>query len=394
MELKTVLESVEAAVLLDIVKGLIRIPGHSDSPGQEREVSEAVIELLRSWGFEPFVQKVNKERYNVIAKIDGNSGGRSLVFNGHLDTVPPGEGMNDPYIPAVRGDRLYGRGSSDMKGAVGAMLYVLLLLKKYDIHLGGDLYFTGVVGEETGGIGTRFLTESGFRADFAVVGEPTELNLVTSHKGVLQLEITIRGKSAHASVPEQGVNAISAMSDFIQRIKEDLAPKLKNRIQKQAGVATLNFGKIRGGTKANMVADSCSLQVDRRWVKGENPVQAMAEIKSILSEVCGKDTALNGELVSIIPRDAYFGPFEISEDHELVKKAVCALECVGLAPKITGMQGWTDAATLMKVSIPTVLFGPGSIEQAHVNEEYIEIAQLLKAVRCYLSLTREICGWE
>jgi acetylornithine deacetylase/succinyl-diaminopimelate desuccinylase len=281
-----------------------------------------------------------------------------------------------------------------MKGAVAGMIYTLYLLKTCNIGLGGDLYFTGVVGEETGGIGTRFLMKRGPRPDFAVVGEPTSLNLVTSHKGVEQLEIRIRGRAAHASMPERGVNAIDAASEFIQRLDKELIPEVRKRSQEQVGTATLNVGVIQGGEKVNMVADFCRLQIDRRWVRTESQDQVVSEIEEILHRVCEKDPALSAELVSLHPVDGYFGPFAIPEDHELIIRAKEALNLVGLSPKISGMQGWTDAATFMHAGIPAVLLGPGSVAQAHTNNEYVEVSQLVEATKCYLALTRTICGWR
>jgi len=394
MEIEKVFESLEEEKLFNLVEDLIRVPSHSDTPGQEREISRFVEDLLRSWGVDVTLQKVEDDRCNVIAKMEGHNVGKSLALNGHLDTVPPGQAMKDPYRPVIENGCLHGRGASDMKGAVGAMIYTLYLLKRCRINLGGDLYFTGVVGEETGGTGTRFLVRNGFRSDFAVVGEPTNLDLVTSHKGVTRLEIRVRGKAAHASMPERGANAINAVSDFIQRVEKELIPELHKRSQEQVGTATLTFGVIQGGTKGNMVADSCRLQIDRRWVKTEVLTQVVSEIEDILHKVCEKDPALSGEIISLHPSDAYFGPFAIPENHELVRTAKQAMNLVGISPKISGMPCWSDAATLMNAGIPTILLGPGSLDQAHTDDECVELDQLINATKCYLALIKTICGWR
>jgi acetylornithine deacetylase/succinyl-diaminopimelate desuccinylase-like protein len=251
-----------------------------------------------------------------------------------------------------------------------------------------------VVGEETGGTGTRFLTKSGFRSDFAVVGEPTNLDLVISHKGVSRLEIRVRGRAAHASMPEQGVNAISAVSDFIQRVEEELIPELRKRSQDRVGSATLCFGVIQGGHKSNIVPDFCRLQIDRRWVETETLPQVVSEIEAILHRVCQRDPTLKGEIVSLHPPEGYFGPFTIPETHELVKMAKLAMNRAGISPRIAGMGCWSDAATLMHAGIPTILLGPGSLAQAHTNDESIELNQLADATKCYLSLIETVCGWK
>jgi acetylornithine deacetylase/succinyl-diaminopimelate desuccinylase len=394
MKIEEVFESVDEDMLLSITKDLIQIPSHSGTPGQEREISRFVEGLFQGWGLDVMLQEVQDGRSNVLAKIGGSRGGKNLALNGHLDTVPPGRDMTDPYRTVIQEGRLFGRGSADMKGAVAAMIYTLHLLKSCQMRLMGDLHFTGVVGEESGGTGTRFLTKSGFKPDCAVVGEPTNLDLVTSHKGVEQLEVRIRGRAAHGSMPDRGVNAISAASEFIQRLEKELIPQFQTRSQEQVGTATLNVGVIQGGDKVNMVADFCSVQIDRRWVKTEELGQVVSEIEDAVREVCKKDPGLKAEVVSLHPRDGYFGPFAISKDHELITRAKEALKLADVPPRISGMQGWTDAATLMHAGIPAVLLGPGDVAQAHTTGEYLEISQLVTATKCYLALTKTICGWK
>jgi len=394
VKLDTIINMIDEAELLNEVKNLISIPSDIYSPGQEKRINRFVLRRLKEHGINANLQEVEPGRCNVIAKIKGNGNGKSLALNGHLDTVPPVEKTLSTYNPVVKNGRLYGRGSVDMKGAVGSVMYVLFLLKKSKVHLKGDLYFTGVVGEENGGIGTIFLVKSGFKTDFAVVGEPTNLDFVTSHKGVQRLNVTIKGKTAHASTPEKGVSAITAMAEFIQVVEKELKPRLCKRIQENVGHSTINFGKIQGGRAPNMVADLCNLQIDRRWTEVENLAQVLSEIKDVLYRVCSKNPGLKSKVVPILPANEYFGPFIISESHELLKYAVEASNKVRIFPKITGMNGWTDAATLMHAGVPTVIFGPGSMEQAHTDNEWIDIKQLKKAVKCYLAFTERICGWE
>ncbi|MES0342344.1 MAG: M20/M25/M40 family metallo-hydrolase, partial [Candidatus Humimicrobiaceae bacterium] len=260
--------------------------------------------------------------------------------------------------------------------------------------LNGDLYFTGIVGEETGGTGTRYLINEGFDVDYVIVGEPTDLNLCISHKGAHLLEITIKGRSAHASMPEKGVNAISAMSEFIMKTKERLVPELNKRIQDMVGSPTLSFGLIRGGKKVNMVADTCTVEIDRRWINNESIPQIISEFKEILEEVCKDDPVLEYKIISTLPPDGYFGPFIIPGDHEFVLRLKKILMDQGFDSSITGMQGWTDGATTMHSGIPTIVFGPGSMDQAHTDTEWIEVAQLTQAVKCYLAFIEEICGWD
>ncbi len=396
MKLKEIINKIDQEELLDEVKNLISIPSHLNTPGQEKEISDFVYNRCTSLGFDTVLQDTGNERSNVIAKINSTqkNGSSSLVLNGHLDTVPPGENMPSPYEPKIKEGRLYGRGAADMKGAVGCMIYALSLLKKFNIKLKGDLYFTGIVGEETGGTGTRYLINEGFNVEYVIVGEPTDLNLCISHKGAHALEIMIKGKTAHASIPENGVSAISAMAEFIMKTKERLVPELNKRIQDMVGSPTLSFGLIRGGKKINMVADTCTVEIDRRWINNESIPQIISEFTEILKEVCKDDPVLEYKIISTLPPDGYFGPFTIPGDHEFVLRLKKILMDQGFNSNITGMQGWTDGATTMHSGIPTIVFGPGSMSQAHTDTEWVEAAQLIQAVKCYLAFIKEICGWD
>jgi acetylornithine deacetylase/succinyl-diaminopimelate desuccinylase len=393
MDFQTLLERVDTDELTDLIRELIGIPSHLEVPGQEKEMSLYLEKMLREQGMRVSTQTVQNDRENVIVHMPGVGKGRSLLLNGHLDTVPPGTSMKNPYNPDIREGLLFGRGACDMKGAVGAMIYSMMLLKRNGIKLFGDLFFTGVVGEETGGTGTRHLVKNGFSADFAVVGEPTDMKLVISHKGVANFEVTVWGKACHASIPEQGASAIVAISEFIRDIHQHLVPQLKSRMQKLVGTATINVGLVHGGTKINMVPDRCVIHVDRRWVSDEDEKQVIAELESILKEVCAADSRLRGEVKPLLPADGYFGPLEVPENHEIITLAEQALKQSGIVPQKAGMQGWTDAATLMNAGIPTILIGPGSIEQAHTDEESVKVSQLVDAVKVYLSFVYTVCGW-
>ena len=396
MKLKDIIDKIDQEELLDEVKSLISIPSYLNTPGQEKKISEFVYNRCSSFGIDTVRQDTGNDRSNIISKINGSqkNGSSSLALNGHLDTVPPGENMPYPYEPKIVDGRLYGRGAADMKGAVGCMIYTLNLLKRYKVKLKGDLYFTGIVGEETGGTGTRHLVNKGFNVDYVIVGEPTDLNICISHKGAHLLKITIKGRSAHASMPEKGVNAISAMSDFIVKTKERLVPELNKRVQDMVGSPTFSFGLIRGGKKVNMIADTCTLEIDRRWINNETIPQIISEFKEILEEVCKVDPVLEYELISTLPPDGYFGPFIIPGDHEFVLRIKKILRDQGFDSNIVGMQGWTDGATTMHSGIPTLVFGPGNMEQAHTDTEWIEVSQLTQAVKCYLAFIKEICGWD
>jgi acetylornithine deacetylase/succinyl-diaminopimelate desuccinylase family protein len=376
--------------ILDILKSLIRVPGHVDYKGQEKEISIQTLGILEKEKIYAELQEVEPGRKNVIGRIHGKNKGKSLVLNGHLDTVPPNGSMKS-YEPSISNGKLYGLGSSDMKGAVAAMLYSLILIKRAGVELDGDLYFTGVIGEESGGTGTRFLINSGFKPDYAVVGEPTSLSIANSHKGCFLADVTIEGKAAHASIPQKGANAIAAMGNFICKINKEYIPELNKRIQENAGSPTISFGIIRGGKKVNIVADHCVLNIDRRWIASESKEQVIPELEKYLKDVCSENKDLKYSIVPALPQEGYFGPFFIPESHELVKMSKEAVMFSGRKPEVTSMNGWTDGATILHAGIPTVILGPGNMEQAHTADEWINISELIDSVKVYLSLIFQIC---
>jgi acetylornithine deacetylase/succinyl-diaminopimelate desuccinylase family protein len=397
MELNSIIKKIRKKKILDEVKELVSIPSHFNVYGQEEKISEYIYSKFKKNDFKVDLQEVEAGRNNVIVKIAGEDNdskkGKSLALIAHMDTVPPGIAMVKPYNTSIINGKIYGRGVADMKGAVGAMMQALFIIKECGVNLKSDLYFIGVVGEETGGVGTNYLIKKGFRPDFAVIGEPTNLNICTSHKGDFELCITIKGKSAHGSIPERGANAILAMAEFIVKVKEHLIPEIKKRIQENTGFPTINFGLIQGGNKVNIVADTCKLEIDRRWIISESIPQIICEFRNILDQICKEDSLLSYEITSMLPIDSYFGPFTISQNHELVVRTKKSLSNMGYIINNISINAWTDAATLMKAEIPTIILGPGDIEQAHTDEEWVEVQQIIKAVIFYLIIIKEFCDW-
>lgn len=389
--LSRLIKAINKQEVVDILKNLISIAGHINIPGQEKEISDYVFNMFNTEGIEVTRQQVEPDRNNIIAKIPGRGEGKTLTFNGHLDTVPPNEDMKD-YHPRTSGGKIYGLGSADMKGGVAAMAYALILVNRLGLKLEGDLYFTGVIGEESGGTGTGYLiNESGFTSDYTVVGEPTELRIVNSHKGVSRYQAAIRGKAVHASMPHKGLNAIRAMSRFISILDEEYVPQLDNRTQPRVGSATLNYGIIQGGKDVNIVADKCILKIDRRWTESEKDNDLIAELKPYLEKACSLDKGFKYDIVSLLPPDSYYGPFYLEENHDFVTRTKEAFRQVGTEPEICGMQGWTDGATILHKGYPALIIGPGSMDNAHTAGEFIIINELIEAVKLYLALICEIC---
>lgn len=384
--------------LLGLACDLIRIPSSLDVPGREREIGLFLASRLREAGLEVELQEVEGERCNVLARLRGEGAGPSLMLNGHLDTVPPSATMEiAPYEPKVVGKWLYGRGAADMKGGLAAMAYAMIVLKRAAVSLEGDLIFAGVVGEESGSPGTEHLVKHGPVAEMAIVGEPTGLAIVTAHKGVERLRIIVKGRAAHASCPERGVNAIVKGAKLVLAIEERLIPRLRERQDELLGAPTLNIGTIRGGgERPNIVPASCEIKLDRRWLPGETIPAILAELQEIIDELEQEDPELEAEL----ERDESQGivrlphePLNCPRDHNLVRALKESLQQVGLSPVITGASFWTDAALLSSLGrIPAVVFGPGDVAQAHSDCESIEIEELVTATKVYALTALKICG--
>jgi succinyl-diaminopimelate desuccinylase len=390
MKLAEAINFIDETELVGILKELVEVPGHVNCPSQEREISNLALEILKNENIVAEFQEVEPGRSNVIGKITGYRKGKSLALNGHLDTVPPNDRMAD-YKVTVNNGKLYGLGASDMKGAVAAMLYALIIVKRMDTKLDGDLYFTGVIGEESGGTGTRYLVNKGFRPDYTIVGEPTGLKIVNSHKGCFLLDVIIEGKAAHASMPGRGANAIAAMGDFISKINKEYIPELNSRVQEGVGSPTISFGIIHGGKKVNIVADKCILQIDRRWIVSEKKEMIIPEVEKFLTAICNSNKDLKFKVIPKLPQDGYFGPFFIPENHELIKICRDAAAITGREALIDSFSGWTDGATFSHAGIPTVILGPGDMEQAHTADEWVSISEVVDAVKIYLALISRIC---
>ena len=378
-----------------LVKDMVRIPSHAEAPNREGEVAEFLHEFLESHGVDSKLRAVEKGRPNVIAVVKGSGSGRSLMLNGHTDTVPPFEMDIPPFAPKVVKGRLYGRGALDMKGGLGAMAITLVAMRRARVRLEGDLYFTAVVGEERRSEGTEDIVTRGPKADMAIVGEPTDLEIQPSHRGLEWLDIHFHGKAAHGGQAERGVNAISMAAKFIRVVEEDLMPKLKTRRSKHTLPPTLNLGVIQGGQQPSSVADHCLIKLDRRWVPEEKLEQVFEEFYDIFDRLKKEDPGFKAELKRD-PANMHtmtHVPNVVSLGHPIVKSLQGSVKAVTDKPaRITSFWGWTDAALLTHFAkMPTVVFGPGGAG-AHARIEYVNADDLLKCARIYALTGLDICG--
>ncbi len=394
--LKVLSESVSEDELIALTRKLVSIPSHWETAELETEVVKALAGLFSAEGIKYELQIVDEKRSNIIARIPGAGGGRSLAFNGHLDTVPPYNMTVNPYDAEIDGRKIYGRGTSDMKGPIAAMVMTLVAFRRSGVSLKGDLIFTGVLAEETNSVGVETLVKSGFQVDGAVVGEPSGREYAIGHRGLEWLEVEFKGKAVHSGVAEQGVNAIVNAAKFIVRLEQEIVPRLKMINNEFTGPAVANVGFISGGTQPSTVADSCLVQIDRRYTPEEKLADVIEEFEIILEKMRFEDPAFRAELrrvESSLMNSFDHVPLLTSPEDPLVKSLAASMEYVlGRPPGLTKRRGWTDAAILNYYGkIPTAVYGPGDIMRSHTPDEYITIDELAEGFKIYSLLAGNFC---
>jgi len=382
--------------LIKLTQSLIKIPSHKDVQGREKEVANYIYDFCVEHGLEAELIPVEGERCNVIAYLRGDGTGKTLMLNGHTDTVPPYNMTIDPFAAEIKDDAIWGRGAVDMKGPIASMLISMLALKRSGIKLKGDVIFTGVIGEEERSEGTEYLVKSGLKADGAVVGEPSNYEYAIGHRGLEWLEIIVKGKAAHGGVPHLGVNAIEKAAKLIEKIRIDLYPKLEKRYNEYMGPSVMNFGVVQGGSQPSTVADKCSIKIDRRYIPGETVESVLKEFQDIIDGLKVEDPDFDAEIIrmpnNMLTLDHVY---LITPPNDPIVTTVrgAIKEVIDKEPLITRRRGWTDAALLSNyANIPTVVFGPGNISFSHTKDERIEISQLVDAVDIYTRIIQNFCG--
>ena len=381
-----------------ITSDLVSIESHRDAPGREKRCAEKIAEIFSEWGMKPSLVTVLDDRPNVYCTLKGRGGGMSLMFNGHIDTVPAYEMEIPPFKPEVREGSLYGRGTVDMKGQLACMMVAMRLLRDMGVPLKGDLTFAAVINEEDRSEGTEYLVRNGPHADRCVVGEPSSLVIMVGHRGLEWLEFEFIGKAAHGGTPEKGINAISMAARFIRRVEDQLMPELAKRVHPIIGKAVMNFGVIKGGTQPSSVADRCIVQMDRRWIPMEKLERVLGEYQDILDELGKENPTFKCKMTrmesNMATMDHY--PVDIPVDDPLVTDLKEALSEVGISePSLGAFGGWTDASLIGNFAhIPTLIFGPGDLSVAHSRCEYIPVEELRLGTLAYALLAAKLCNRE
>ncbi len=356
------------------------VPG---APG-EADAAACLAASLRDGGLDVTVTEVAPGRPNVVGVLDGAQPGPTLLLCGHLDTVGV-EGMDDPFTPIEREGRLYGRGAQDMKSGLAACVGAARLLAAEGLTKGRVLV-AGVVDEEYASLGAEALVRD-WRADGAVITEPTDLSVAVAHKGFAWLELQTLGKAAHGSRPDEGRDAIMAMGrvlGVLERFDQELRARPTHPL---LGSGSLHASTIAGGTEASMYPAHCRLFMERRTLPGEDGARALHEVEQMLAVLRQNDARFKAEARLVVERPAY----ELDPAAELPQQLVVAARARGLEARISGMTYWTDAAILGNAGIPTVIFGPRGAG-LHSPVEYVDLASVDECAYALAALARQFLG--
>jgi len=379
--------------VVELTRRLVRIPTENP-PGETRAACDVVAEVLEGAGFSVRYVEDAPGFVSVIGEHVFSEDGPTLVFNGHLDVVPVGESRedwtHDPFGGEIDDGRLYGRGSLDMKGAVSAVL-VAAESAAADGELSGRLVVMAVADEEAGGErGTGVIARQGLvSGDGAVVVEPGDGDIVTSHRGLCFVELTTHGRSTHATKPEEGVNAVQIMVDVLAAMRTLSLSHAPHPVL--GGPSVVPGTVVHGGQKVNVIPDRCTAMMDIRTVPGMSRATVVREI-SEHAAACGIDSdALTVSVAS------WGEPGDTDDDARIVTVCADAFEAeFGHRPRVRAMAAYTDGGWLSNVAeIPTVMaFGPGEVAGCHVVDEHVLVDELERYARIYRSVIDRFLGRE
>jgi len=362
----------------ELLKKLIQ--AQTTSEMGELAAAEIISAEFARWGIKSDIDSWESNRANIIARVKSSGQRAALLFACHHDVVGPGDApWQYPPFGAVESDgKIYGRGSTDMKGGIAAAVTAICRIANSGTKLQGDIIFVAAAGEETDSAGAeRFVGNCGWLPELAgvIIPEPTDFSIITAHRGMLWLEVATKGKSAHGSTPQLGVNAIISMRHFLNELeKYDISAKSHELL----GRCSMSVNTISGGKTLNVVPDKCSVGIDIRTIPGANHQDIVADIKGIFEKLKLEDSQFEAE-VSIVRQ---VQSMETERNCDFVRDF-----CSSLAMDKTQAVGFTtDGPHFASLGAPVVIFGPGKPSLCHKPDEYIEISDVEKAVKDYQSI--------
>ncbi|TJY41080.1 peptidase [Cohnella pontilimi] len=400
-----------------LLQSLVRLPS---TQGREREAQELVAGMLREMGlavrvWEPDGEALRSHPYfysprdrfagspNVVGVLKGTGGGRSLILNGHMDVVPEGDRgqwQHDPFSGEVADGKLFGRGATDMKGGNVSMLLTIQALRELGVRLKGDVIFQSVVEEESGGAGTLAAIMNGYRADAALIPEPTNMRIFPKQQGSMWFRVTVKGRSAHGGTRYEGVSAIEKSMIVVQHIRE--LEQARNSAMTDPLYAgnpipiPINIGVIRGGNWPSSVPDSVVLE-GRMGVAPEEAIEHAKEaMERWMERLEEKDAWFAKTPVSLEWFGARWVPGSVDPGHELIAVLSSQYQEVTGKEAVIQASPWgTDGGLLTLLGdTPAVVFGPGVTHVAHYPNEYIELEDMFRAAEIMALTLVQWCGLE
>jgi len=371
-----------------LARALIQIDSRNptlapDSPG-EGDCARTLASVLDDWGFSVQLMESVPGRPNVVARL-GPRDAPALMLNGHLDVVGVEGMVHEPFSAEVRGDRIYSRGSADMKGGIAAMCAAGV--RGADANSTRQILITAVVDEEYDSLGMRALLAGGIRAEAAIITEPTRLAICPAHRGFVWLDVAFTGRAAHGSRYDIGVDAIThagLLLAELEKLERTRESGLRHRL---LGRGSLHASKIQGGVGMSTYPEVCNLAIERRTLPGESVEMVLEEI----TDACAAVRSTHPQFNARVTLNTAQLPSDVPVDSAIVTRLRGALERERLPVKIEGLSAWTDAALLNEAGIPTICFGPGDIALAHAAEEFVPIEEIDLATRVLTRVVREWC---
>ncbi|MFN2603795.1 MAG: ArgE/DapE family deacylase [Gemmatimonadaceae bacterium] len=374
---------------VELTRALTRIDSRNPTlvPGApgEKEIARFLADILSGWGFLIELRDAIPNRPNVVARI-GPAGSPALVFAGHLDTVGV-EGMTHaPFDAEIRGEKIFGRGSTDMKSGIASMCVATkAAAQAVGKSAKRQIIIAAVVDEEYASIGMRELVASGITADAAVLTEPTRLAICPAHRGFVWVEVVLSGRAAHGSRYDIGVDAIRHAALVLAELDKVETEDLPRRAHKLLGRGSLHASAIEGGSGLSTYPDRCVFTIERRTLPGETAEDALDEVRAACERVRTQRPELSAQ-IRLIESQL---PSDVSVDAPVVEMLKRAMVGERVSPIVEGMSAWTDAAILNSAGIPAICFGPGDISLAHAKEEFVAISEIEQATAVLTRMARD-----
>ena len=382
--------SVDGKAATELLKELVKIDSVNPTlvPGAkgEEEIAEYVVQWLKALGLKTKIDKIEAKRANAVGTLKGTGGGRSLMLNGHIDTVGYDYMTIDPLKPVIKEGRMYGRGTFDMKGGFVASLAALKAVVDSGTQLNGDVVVAGVCDEEFASIGTERVMEK-TRVDAAIIGEPSALQIERCHKGFAWIDVETKGLAAHGSMWQTGVDAIAKMGGVLTGL-ETVGIKLQKRKHPVLGPASVHAGFIKGGLELSTYPDKCLLSIERRTIPGEERKDVEQEMEALLRGIADKDPHFKASYEITF----YRGPMDVPESADICQTiATCSKEAIGLTPGFIGGSGWMDTQIMWEKGIPAVAYGPSG-DGAHAAVEWVDLDSIVDAAKVQELVICRFCG--